>query len=92
MAENPDASEHEVIQHPNLEPSEQSSEDQEKGKAEVPKKFSESKFVKWFVKFDQTKLRPFLIHNFNDELVNAMRAVDQVFNYDYGGDEAKEVL
>jgi hypothetical protein len=44
------------------------------------------------VKFDQAKLRPFLIHNFNNELVHAMRAVDQVYNYDYGGDEAKEVL
>lgn len=40
MAVNPDESEHEVKQHPNLEPSEQSSEDQEKGKANAPKKFS----------------------------------------------------
>ena len=52
MAAIPSESEHEIKQHPNLEASELSSDDEDKGKKGAPVKFSDSKFVKWFTRFD----------------------------------------
>ena len=31
----------------------------------IPNTFANSKFVNWFVNFDETKLRPFLIRNYS---------------------------
>jgi len=44
----------------------------------VPDTFANSKFVNWFVEFDETKIRPFLIRNYSLQNVELQDHLDDV--------------
>ena len=44
----------------------------------LPDTFANSKFVNWFVDFDETKLRPFLIRNYSLQNVEMQDHLDDV--------------
>jgi len=44
----------------------------------VPQTFANGKFVNWFVNFDETKLRPFLIRNYSLQNVEMQDHLDDV--------------
>lgn len=74
---------HEIVQHPNLESSEQSSDEPEVPPGTVVSTdFAHSKFVKWFSNFDERVIKPFLIHNYSEELIHVMHHMHDLFNHD----------
>lgn len=74
---------HEIIQHPNLESSEQSSEEAPTapGTSQVTD-FAHSKFVKKFGEWDEKYIKPFLIFNYSPELIHVMHHMHELFNHD----------
>ena len=64
---NPTVSEYEQLLHPNEETSEISHAISHFAGAagQMPKSWATSSFVNWFIRFDENKLRPFLIRNYS---------------------------
>jgi hypothetical protein len=48
-----------------------------------PGAFSDSKFAKWFVKFDEKRLRPFLIRNYTVENVMMQDAFNELITKEF---------
>lgn len=68
------------MHHPNLESSEQSSDVDEKQAKHVD--FAHSRFTKWFINFDENKLKPFLIYNYSETTVHTLRRMHTILNED----------
>ena len=91
------ASEYEQIVHPNEEKSiisDNLSAMQRRPSyllGRAPQTFANSKFVNWFVNFDETKLRPFLIRNYTLNNVEMQDHLDDVVSRaQYAGKENME--
>jgi hypothetical protein len=53
--------------------------------------FSDSKFANWFVKFDEKKLRPFLIRNYTIENVLLQDAFNDLITKEFDDKNPEEI-
>lgn len=83
---------YESIQHPNME--EETSEQGTKRESDEPEKnigFADSKFAKWFGKFDEQTLRPFLIRNYTQNAVELQDAYNELLMTEFNDKDPTEM-
>lgn len=56
-----------------------------------PGSFTDSRFVKWFVNFDENKLRPFLIRNYTFENMVLQEAINEMITKDFDDNNPEEL-
>ena len=81
---------HDIVEHPNLEASDDSEEDETYLLGKQQNDFAHSRFVKWFAKFDERRLRPFFIRNYTIEMVHSMHHMHELMtkNFDDNDEQA----
>ena len=87
---------YEEIQHPNLDKSVGDIAAQRSGSyllpdGPQPNSFSNGCFAKWFVNFDEKKLRPFLIRNYSIQNVLMQDAINELITKEFDDNDPEEV-